>query len=70
MTELEKFDTKYTALVRSKNNGYSVRHASYDYHSMKELAEELRGNGFKVAKIFVGYVSDVEVSDWQYYNRK
>lgn len=70
MTELEKFDTKYTALVRSRSNAYSVRHASYDYHSMKEYAEELRCNGFKVAKIFVGYVSDSEVSDWQLYNRK
>ena len=48
MTELEKFETNYTALVR-RNNVYSVRHDSY-CHSMKEYANELRGNGFKVAK--------------------
>lgn len=68
MTELEKNFTNYTALVR-RNNVYSIRHDSY-CHSMKEYAQELRGNGFKVVKIFVGYVSDIEVSDWQLFNRK
>lgn len=69
---LYKFDVEscnYTALVRDKRGVLSVRH-SIDCHSMKEYAQELRGNGFRVLKIFKGYVSDVEVSDWQYYNRK
>lgn len=60
----------YTALVRNKRSGvYTVRRTN-DCNSIKEYAEELRGNGFRVAKIFVGYVSDNEVSEWHYYNRK
>lgn len=60
----------YTALVRDKKSGvYSIRRTK-EYPNMKLYADDLRGNGFRVAKIFVGYVSDDEVSYWKLDNLK
>ena len=35
-----------------------------------EFAENLRGNGYKVLKVWNGDISDNEVSDWHHLNRK
>lgn len=68
--KFEKETCDYTALVRDKKSGaYSIKRVS-GYHNMKELSDDLRGNGFRVTKIFKGNVSDIEVADWHFYNRK
>lgn len=73
MEMTDKFEEEtcdYTALVRDKKSGaYTIKRVS-GYRSMKDLSKDLRGNGYKVAKIFKGCVNDIEVSDWQLYNRK
>ena len=57
-----------TALVRvSKDVHRIVRYD--DYSSQKEFADDLRGNGYKVLKVWNGYKSDDEVSDWHFLHR-
>lgn len=38
--------------------------------SKKEFAEELRGNGFKVVKIFSYDATFEDFNNWEYLNRK
>lgn len=58
-----------TALVRD-NNG-NLRIFRYDdYESQTEMANDLRGNGFKVLKIWNGNKTDSEVDYWELLNRK
>lgn len=57
-----------TALVKVSANVHKILRYD-DYASQKEFAEELRGNGYKVLKIWNGNISDDEVSDWHFMNR-
>ncbi len=58
-----------TALVRTTNNNLKIIRDDF-YKTNKEMAEDLRGNGFKVLKIWNAYKTDSEVDDWEYLNRK
>lgn len=61
--------TMRTALVRNEDgNLHIIRDDWYDTN--KEFAEELRGNGFKVLKVWAKNVSDFEVEEWEFINRK
>lgn len=57
-----------TALVRISNNVHRIIRED-DWSSQKDFAANLRGNGYRVLKIWNGYISDDEVSDWQWLNR-
>ena len=57
-----------TALVRG-SNGLSIKRYD-DYSSNEEFAADLRGNGFKVLKVWASYKSDAEVDQWEFENRK
>lgn len=57
-----------TALVRTESGNLSIKRYD-DYRSQKEFAEDLRANGFKVLKIWNGYISDQEVGEWEFINR-
>lgn len=56
-----------TALVRNEN-GLSVKRYD-DYCSNKEFADDLRGNGYKVLKVWARDVSDAEIDRWELINR-
>lgn len=58
-----------TALVRTESKNLKVIRYD-DYRSNAEFATDLRGNGYKVLKIWKGYKSDAEVDEWEYFNRK
>ena len=57
-----------TALVRNEN-GLSIKRYD-DYNSNEEFAEDLRGNGYKVLKVWASYKTDAEVDHWELMNRK
>ena len=58
-----------TALVRREDGNLSIKRYD-DYKSNKEFADDLSGSGFKVLKIWACYMSDADVDDWEYLNRK
>ena len=58
-----------TALVRTENGNLKIFRDDY-YTTQKEMAEDLRGNGFKVLKIWNGNKTDAEVDEWEFLNRK
>ena len=58
-----------TALVRREDGNLHICRYD-DYNSQKEFAEDLRGNGYAVLKIWNGYISDAEVDEWEFLNRK
>lgn len=58
-----------TALV-TINRDHHIIIRRDDYKSQAEFASDLRGNGYKVAHIWNGNLSDDEVSDWYFLNRK
>ena len=57
-----------TALVRM--NGHLTIKRYDDYKSQKEMANDLRANGFRVLKIWNGNKSDSFVDEWEMLNRK
>lgn len=57
-----------TALVRTDINCHKVMRYD-DYETQKAFAEDLRGNGYKVLKIWNGNISDAEVEQWHFLNR-
>lgn len=57
-----------TALVRMNGNLQIKRYD--DYKTNAEFAEDLRSNGFRVLKVWARNVSDAEVNEWEYMNRK
>lgn len=57
-----------TALVKGPN-GYAVKRYD-DYRTNAEFVEDLRGNGYKVLKVWASYKSDAEVDEWHFMNRK
>lgn len=58
-----------TALVTISANEHSIIRRD-GYKSQADFAYDLRSNGFKVAKIWNGNVSDDEVTRWHFLNRK
>ena len=57
-----------TALVRTGINCHKVIRYD-DYKTQKAFAEDLRGNGYKVLKIWNGDKTDAEVEQWHFLNR-
>lgn len=57
-----------TALVRIAKNSHKIFRYD-DYATQKEFAADLRGNGYKVLKIWNGNKSDAEVEEWHFLNR-
>lgn len=57
-----------TALVRSNGNLKIIRDDFYK--TIKEMTDDLRGNGYKVLKVWNGNKSDSEVDQWEWMNRK
>ena len=64
-----KEDKMRTALVRKENGNLSIIRDDF-YNTNQEFAADLRGNGFKVLKVWAKNVSDSEVDEWQFLNRK
>ena len=62
-------NTVRTALVRTAGNNLKVFRKE-DYHTNAEFAEDLRGNGFKVLKVWKGYKTEAEIDRWELVNRK
>jgi len=59
-----------TALVRnSMTKNLKVIRAN-DYNTQSDMAQDLRGNGFRVLKIWNGNKTDSEVDEWELLNRK
>ena len=58
-----------TALVRTKQGNLKIIR-DYFYNTQKEMETDLRGNGFKVLKIWNGNKTDAEVDEWELLNRK
>lgn len=58
-----------TALVRTENGNLKVMRYD-DYKSQKEMADDLRANGFKVLKIWNQDKPMCEIEEWEYLNRK
>ena len=57
-----------TALVRTKQGNLKI--IRDDFITQKEMETDLRGNGFKVLKIWNGNKTDAEVDEWELLNRK
>lgn len=62
-------NTVRTALVRTAGNNLKVFRKE-DYRTNAEFAEDLRGNGFKVLKVWKGYKTEAEIDRWELVNRK
>lgn len=58
-----------TALVRMSNGNLKIMRFD-DYKTNAEFADDLRGNGYKVLKVWKGHKSEREVYDWVLFNRK
>ena len=59
-----------TALVRnSRTKNLKILRAG-DYSTQSEFAQDLRGNGYRVLKIWNENKSDSEVDNWELLNRK
>lgn len=58
-----------TALVRTKQGNLKIIRDDF-YNTIKEMATDLRGNGYRVLKIWNGNKTDNEVDEWEYLNRK
>lgn len=58
-----------TALVRTKSGNLKVVRDDF-YRTNKEFEEDLRGNGYRVLKVWKGNKTDQEVDMWELMNRK
>lgn len=58
-----------TALVRTQENNLKIIRDD-DYRTNDEMAMDLRGNGFKVLKVWNSDVSDIDVDNWEFMNRR
>lgn len=57
-----------TALVKVAKNEHKIFRYD-DYATQKEFAADLRGNGYRVLKIWNGYKTDEQVAEWHCLNR-
>ena len=58
-----------TALIKTQENNLKIIRDDF-YRTNDEMAMELRGNGFKVLKVWNGNISDIDVENWEFMNRK
>lgn len=58
-----------TALVRTQENNLKIIRDDF-YRTNDEMSMDLRGNGFKVLKVWNGNISDIDVENWEFMNRK
>jgi hypothetical protein len=58
-----------TALVRTASGNLKTIRDDY-FKRNEDFAAELRGNGFKVLKVWARDVSDAEADEWEFLNRK
>lgn len=58
-----------TALVRTSEGNLKVIRDDF-YNTNKEFEEDLRGNGYRVLKVWKGNKTDQEVDRWELMNRK
>ena len=61
--------TMRTALVRTETGNLKAMRYD-DYRSNAEMADDLRGNGYKVLKVWKGWKTDAELDQWETLNRK
>lgn len=59
-----------TALVRNPQTKNLEIFRADDYRTQAEMAQDLRGNGFRVLKIWNEDKTDSEVDRWELLNRK
>lgn len=59
-----------TALVRNSTTKNLKIFRSSDYNTQAEMAQDLRGNRFRVLKIWNENKTDSEVDNWELLNRK
>lgn len=59
-----------TALVRNSETKNLKIFRADDYRTQSEFAQDLRGNGFRVLKIWNENKTDSEVDRWELLNRK
>lgn len=59
-----------TALVRNSETKNLKMFRADDYRTQSEMAQDLRGNGFRVLKIWNENKTDSEVDRWELLNRK
>ena len=59
-----------TALVRNSVTKNLKIFRSNEYRTQSEFARDLRGNGFRVLKIWNEDKTDSEVDNWELLNRK
>lgn len=59
-----------TALARNSETKNLKIFRSGDYRTKSEFAQDLRGNGFRVLKIWNENKTDSEVDKWELLNRK
>lgn len=57
-----------TALYRDRNGNLHIERTAM-YTSQKDFQADLRGNGYRVLKIWSGNRTDREVDEWEYLNR-
>lgn len=57
-----------TALVRLENGNLKI--VRDEFENQKRFAADLRANGFKVLEIWSKKVSNEEVGNWEFMNRK
>ena len=58
-----------TALIRNMDGNLEI-YRSDRYRTNSDMAYELRGNGFKVLKIWNGDIDEDSVMYWLFLNRK
>jgi len=58
-----------TALTRNFDGNLEIIRNDY-YSTNAEMAQELRANGLKVLKVWDGDISDREIEEWEFLNRK
>jgi len=58
-----------TALIRTKENNLKIIRDDF-YRTNDEMAMDLRGNGFKVLKVWNGNKTNSECDEWEFLNRK
>lgn len=58
-----------TALVRTKEGNLKVVRDDF-YNTNKEFEKDLRGNGYRVLKVWKGNKTNQEVDRWELMNRK
>ena len=59
-----------TALVRDYNKNLKIIRDQDFYKNQKEFADDLRGNGYRVLKIWNANLTDSQCDEWELLNRK